>query len=164
MRALLTPDVMARFANLQGTSLGFKTDRQYSAEELQVPVLEATLKGFRCVGNEMNVIGGNFYAAKDGLERLINQYPGLYDLDVTPGIPKRNAKTPDVATVDVVATYTLHGEQCEHRWEKERAIVVRMNKGMLGTAAAGKAVRQAYLRIWKKLGFKAEGMGEDDEQ
>ena len=166
VRELLTPDVMKEIASLQGTAIGFRTDREksggYKDEELKEAVLEAVIRGFRCVDNEFNVIVGRFYAALNGLERKVREYPGLRNLNVTCGVPVTNKTKPDVAEVPVIASYELDGEIIQHRWEADRSLLVRRTQGLIGAALAGKATRQALLRIWKSLGHQTTGFGDDD--
>jgi hypothetical protein len=164
LRQLVTPQMLHSLAALQNTSLGFRTDRakaksgpkEYSPEELRDPFIEATVRGFRAVGNEFNVIAGNFYGAKAGFERKVRTFPGLsnfaafYDVEETAG---------GFARVQCVATWVLDGQHDEFTRRKEsikgkpfdNRIRVRVNEGMGYDALLGKAQRKFFAAVWDHL-------------
>lgn len=88
IKAALEP-LMPKILPLAGSHLGFITDKQYPPEVLMEAIAEAALRGYRPIGNEFNVIAGHFYAAKNGLSRMVKQYPGLTDLKMRFGVPKK---------------------------------------------------------------------------
>jgi hypothetical protein len=64
--------------DLMNTGIGFKTDKPtYSDEIIKNCVTQAIMHGLRIHGNEFNILGGNFYATKEGLERIVNRNPDL---------------------------------------------------------------------------------------
>jgi hypothetical protein len=160
LRSCLTTTVMQSVAALQGSTMGFKTDKDgkggYKAEELRDFTLEAAVRGFRLIGNECNVISGRFYGCKAGFERLVKNFPGLanfvdaYDImEVVNG----NAK------VQAIATFTLDGVPQRLARQKENSesgvfdnrISVRVNAGMGPDAIEGKAKRKFWAWIYDRL-------------
>lgn len=92
LETILDEQYMKPIMALQGTSLGFKTDKDlvknpngygyvkgtgYPVEVVRKCLIEAVLKGLQPTNNEFNIIGGNMYPAKNGLERLANEFEGL---------------------------------------------------------------------------------------
>ena len=74
---------------LMNTGLGFKTDHNPNAEDARYRkpvyddeivkncITQAIMHGLRIHGDEFNILGGNFYATKAGLERIVNRNPNL---------------------------------------------------------------------------------------
>lgn len=92
VRDLITPAMMKDVMRLMGSPLGFLTDRdrdqqKYKPEEVKDALIIALVRGFQPVNNEFNLISGGFYAAKNGLERIVREWPGLTDLVLKPGVP-----------------------------------------------------------------------------
>lgn len=87
----LTPEIMARLVRLQGSRLGFLTDKDktsgYDAQTIKRCVIEGLIRGVFPLMNELNIIAGNCYVTKEGYERLVGELPGLTDLDVATGTP-----------------------------------------------------------------------------
>lgn len=121
LRALLTPEVMAPIYGLMNTTLGFKTDRDphqktkngeyktpYAMEVVRDVMIEAILRGYRPVGNEINIIAGNFYATKNGLRRRVTNFPGMKEFKDVYGVP-RVASTGKGAVVTCTAIWKLNG-------------------------------------------------------
>jgi len=69
LREALTPEAMAAVKELAGTSLGFLTDKkpheQYPIEVIRECVVEAMIRGVGVVGNQFNIIAGQFYMARN---------------------------------------------------------------------------------------------------
>lgn len=161
LRELLTDGVMkAYFMPMQGTTLGFLTDKDqsggYPIEVVRDVMVEGLLRGFRPIGNEMNIISGRFYGAKAGFERFVREYPGLTDLRIELGVPEDAPK--GTAIVQARATWWLNGVQDELKcYPPEKAgeidsrIPVRVNSGMGPDAILGKATRKLYARIYAIL-------------
>jgi hypothetical protein len=141
---------------LQGTRLGFKTDRDkdggYAADVVRDAVVEALLRGFRIVGNEMNIIGGNFYATLEGLERKINEFPGLTNLSLSPGVPEMSQGN---ALVTYHAKWILNGEPgeilCAKTSDADMRIPVRIHAGNGHDLVLGKAKRKMLARIFQRI-------------
>lgn len=162
------------FMPLMGSPLGFVTDldkeppdKRYPAHVVRDVIVEALLRGYMPVGNEFNIIAGRFYAAKNGLERLVREYPGVQRLILVPGVP--TAAPNNTALVPYTATWIYQGAEMAIRCEvskdgEDTRIPVRVNSGMGPDAILGKAERKMYWRILKRLtGDGAAILGEEDE-
>jgi hypothetical protein len=81
LKTLLDAEYMSPIMALQGTSLGFRTDKDktggYPVDVVQYCLIEAVLKGYQPTNNEFNIIAGNMYPTKNGLERKANEWQGL---------------------------------------------------------------------------------------
>jgi hypothetical protein len=160
LRVALTDDLMAPIMSLMNTDLGFRTDRDpklqpkdkegnpmtpYPAEVVRDCVIEAKLRGFHVVGNEFNIIAGRFYAAKNGLKRKCEKWPGVTDLKINYGVPKIVGEKG--AIVPVKATWKRDGIADSIDAE----IPVRINAGMGADAIIGKTERKISKRIHDRL-------------
>jgi hypothetical protein len=157
--SLISPEMMSDVMALRGHALGFRTDKDdkpdgYPVEVVRPAFIEATVRGFRPVNNEFNIIAGRFYGCKAGFMRLVRTYPGLTNFQDSLGIPDRQGGR---AFVAYVASWLLDGEEMScHRGKKRLAgggefddrIVVRVNEKMGDDAILGKATRKAYAGIY----------------
>ena len=75
LREMLDEATMAYFMQLQGSRMGFVTDKDksggYSVQEAKEAVLMGILKGFPPVNNRMNIISGQFYGTKQGFRQAM---------------------------------------------------------------------------------------------
>ena len=160
------------FLPLQNSSLGFLTDKPdgYSWEVVRDCVIEAMLRGFRPIGNEMNIIAGRFYGAKNGFERVVREWDGLSNLEFDLGVPVLAGDKG--ALVSFRARWALDGEVMELLGAPPREgefmdsrIPVKVNSGMGPDAILGKATRKMFARIYNRItGVKViEGEGEPGE-
>ena len=83
---LLTNDVFEPILGLQGSRLGFLTDKQYGTDIVKRCFIESLLRGLQPVGNQWNIIAGNLYCTKEGYTYLLSQMEGL-KYQITPSIP-----------------------------------------------------------------------------
>ena len=143
---------------LQGSPLGFLTDKDkdggYGALVVRDCAIDGMLRGFRIVGNEMNIISGRFYGTKAGYSRLVAEYPGLTDLVLQPGVPQIVGDKG--ALVPYVATWRLAGKEMMIRCIQEKdgtdmRIPVKVNSGMGSDAVIGKAERKMMFRIYQRV-------------
>jgi len=172
LRDLLPINMVERhIMPLQNTPLGFRTDKDngYPPQVVRECLIEAVLRGVYPVGNEFNIISAQSYVTKQGLRRLVLEYPGLANLEVTPGVPQM---ANGGALVPMVATWTLNGEpQRLERTQYKLAdgtvvdarIPVRVNQGMGAAAILGKATRKLYAAIYDRLTGQSLPDGEADE-
>jgi hypothetical protein len=146
LRELLDPRIMEEIMKLQNTALGFKTDRKegYKVEEAKDAIIEATLRGFRVVNNEFNIISSGFYAAKNGLRRKLLEYPGLSEFKEFLGVPEIK---PTGAVVKAKATWKINGALDQ----LERDFAIRVNAGQGADAILGKLQRKLYDAILTRL-------------
>ncbi len=152
LRTLLTPALLENVMALQGTSLGFATDKDreggYPPEVVRDVFLDASIRGLRAVGQEFCIISGRMYAAKNGLKRLIIEWPGLSDWEEKIGIPVRGQ---NYVTVPCRARWKLGGkaDQVEFKGDDAIPIVVHSNTGV--DAMRGKAARKLYAAVYDRL-------------
>jgi hypothetical protein len=173
LREILTDELLRRVAMLQGTDLGFRTDRDekggYKPAEIRDVLIEASIRGYSPTGNEFNIIAGKFYATKSGLQRKVREFPGLSDLEIREGVPY---KTGEGALCEMHAQWKLNGVHqeihCEDKQGSDTRIPVRVNANMGVDAILGKATRKLLARIWSRLNGSqqslAPGESEIDEQ
>ena len=156
--ALPEGPVKTYFMPLKGSTLGFLTDEQdkpYGWEVVRDCIIEALLRGFRPIGNEFNIIAGRFYGAKNGLERIVREYPGLTGLTFDLAVPVMVADKG--ALVGFEAKWFLLGEPMEMFGRPaagdalDTRIPVRVNSGMGPDAILGKATRKMFARIYNRL-------------
>ena len=191
LRNLMPLDMVEKhICPLQGSALGFRTDKDkdeltvtgadgralrtgrtgYPALVVRECLIEAVLRGLRPVNNEFNIIAGREYDAKNGLKRLVMEYPGLSGWDATLSIPAllEGGKT---AAVEAVAKWNLNGTACELRYgietigdrQVDNRIPVRVNLGMGADGVLGKAEAKLYGRVLAKLTDGAFAENEPDE-
>lgn len=144
LRALLTPEYMKPIMALQGSSLGFKTDKDktggYSEEIVKNCLIDATLHGLSPYNNEFNIISGGYYATKQGLHTQLKNIAGLKQ-SIICGLPKVNADKTSAA-VDASIEWTINGET-----RKEIIpIPIKIDSYFSVDAIIGKATRKA--RAW----------------
>lgn len=156
LQALLTPEMMTPIMSLQGTSLGFRTDRDgqngYPVEIVRNCLIEAVIRGVSPVGNEFNIIASRPYITKEGFGHLLARIDGLRYM-ITPAIPKINGAT---AEASVNVRWSYNGKE----QEKDLQFSVRVNSGMGADAINGKATRKA--RAWLYAQVTGMEVGEGD--
>lgn len=168
LRALIGPEEMGPIMALQGTPLGFRTDKDketnkdggygYPIDVVKEAVIEAVLRGVYPVGNEFNIIAGRCYITKEGYQRKVREYPRLTDLRIMLQIPLMKAGG---AVVPCSATWKVNGEPDT----VERDIPVKVNLGMGVDAVLGKATRKLLASVWQRLtgSLVAEPEGDVDD-
>jgi hypothetical protein len=155
-RGLLSDAVMSDIMELQGSPLGFKTDKAkdggYSLHVVRDCVIQAFMRGLRVTGNEINIIAGNLYVTKEGFERLLAELHGLTNLKIQIGVPHTGEGG---ALVPARAEWKFQAMSDSITWEKEETadyrIPVRVNAAMGIDAIKGKArskvLREVYARV-----------------
>lgn len=144
LKSLLTPEYMKPIMALQGSKLGFRTDKDksggYSMDVVRNCLIEAVLIGLQPTGNQFNIIAGNTYPTKEGCGYLLNNFDGLkYDLVCS--LPKiNNDKTS--AAVDVTINWSLNGITKE----KTIPIPIKIDQYASVDSIIGKATRKG--RAW----------------
>jgi hypothetical protein len=166
LRLAMTDDLVKRvFMPLQGTRLGFRTDKDkdggYPHEIVRDAIIEAMMRGLRPIGNELNIIGGNCYTTLEGLERKVREFPGLASIELTPGVPTMKDGG---ALVPFEARWRINGTDdclvCALRTDADGVvhdtrIPVRVNSGQIVDAILGKAKRKMLARVYERLtGFR----------
>lgn len=152
LRALLTDDVMQPIMALQGSALGFRTDKdrdgKYPVEVVRDVTIEAVLKGFKMVGNQVNIIANRFYATKEGFEdwiRVQGLKGRLLDFVESYTIPK--LVSADDAHVFGTCSYKWLGKGVEM---KDVPFSIRVNKGQGADAIVGKAKRKLKAMVYAR--------------
>ncbi len=153
LRQLLTGEIMQNVMALQGTELGFVTDRDkppkdrpqnwtpgYPEQVVRDVAIAAILRGFQMVNNEVNIIAGKFYAAKNGLMRVVRDLPGISELKVEEG---RLQKFDRGALVPMSASWKLRGVSDSIKVE----IPVKTDDYSTADQILGKALRKLLARI-----------------
>lgn len=169
LRRIITNDMMADIMMLQGSSLGFRTDKDkdggYPLPVVKDCMIEAVLKGAYMVGNEMNIISSRAYFTKEFYTRKLREFPGLTDLCLSPSVPIiRDTK----AYVSYTATWKLDGrpDRMDRVVRKvdgvdvDGRIPVKVNAGMSDDAILGKAARKMMKSIYDYLTGSESSDGE----
>ena len=156
LKAALTPEYMAPIMALQGSKLGFKTDRDkdggYPETVVKNCIIEAVLQGFQVVGNQFNIIAGNTYGTKEGYGYLLSQLPGLW-YEITPNLPR-------VKDQSAAIVMSIHWKFNGSAGQKDLDIPVKVNSMMGTDAIIGKATRKA--RHWLYCTLTGSEMPEGD--
>lgn len=168
LQQAITDDMMKDIMRLQGTGLGFLTDKDnvkdgngrtgYPIEDVKLVAIEAALMGAYWVGNEFNIISWRPYLTKNFFTRKLREFPGLSDLKLSPGVPVLSGDKG--AFVPYVATWKLNGQ--EMRIERlltkladgrdlDERICIKVNNGMGADAILGKAERKIKAAIYARL-------------
>lgn len=103
LRESITPELIQGLKKLQGSPLGFMTDKDngerigrgkyepgtgYDDDTIRDVVIMAASKGARMYGNEVNIIKSRMYLTKQYYGRLLDDTLGRYNWHTTPDIPR----------------------------------------------------------------------------
>ncbi len=146
LKAALTSEVMQPIMALQGSSLGFRTDKDsqggYPLNVVREALISAVMVGVMPCGNQFNVIGGRMYVTKEGFTYLLDKAGVKYTIDQAVPVMKTGG-----AIVATVVRWTFGKE----KGEKHLDIPVRVNNGMGTDAILGKADRKAKCWLYNNL-------------
>jgi hypothetical protein len=173
LKQAITKEMMQDLMDLQGTSLGFRTDKDrdggYPAEIVKECAIEAALRGALWVGNEFNIIAGRAYLTKEFFTRALREFPGLTDLRLSPGVP---VMSNGGALVSYAATWRLNGTQdridrtlskIDDKTSIDERICVKVNSGMGADAILGKAERKIRAAIYSRITGSVVSDGDTDD-
>lgn len=157
--------------SLQNTTIGFVTDRPkdgYGWDVVRESAVEALLNGFSVTGNEMNILVGRFYGAKNGYIRKVRVFPGVKNFRLNLAVPVLN--TEKTALVSGYATWTLNGHAERRDFAKvddgpdkgDYRIPVKVNEGSGPDQILGKAERKAMKKVFEQISG-TELPDEDDD-
>ncbi len=171
LRRAIEP-LMPIFTKLQGSPLGFKTDKEkeggYPAEIVREALITGFLMGVRPVGNELNIISNGCYITRHGWERKVREFPGVTDADCIPGIPFASAAHGNQVVCKVALSWKLNGvrqEILDPEGKPGRVFGIRVNSGSTVDANVGKAKAKAWRAAFEFLSGKALVIGDaEDEQ
>lgn len=157
LKTLLTKEYMDPIMDLQGSSLGFKTDKDreggYKENVVKDCLIEAVLRGVQPFGNHFNIIAGNCYLTKEGFGYLLDNTSGL-KWKISPQLPRIQGEK---AAVNMdISWFTNGGAENKHSLE----VAVRVNKGMGTDAVVGKATRKARAWLFNNLNDMEVGDGD----
>ncbi len=134
---------------LKETDFGWRTDcKVYSDEQIRDCWVSATLVGAVPVNNEVNMISGRLYLAKNYFKRMIRVFPGLTEFVAIPG---KLVMTQSGALVEYTATWKLGGKPMTLARTGNSAIPVRLNAGMGADGAIGKAERKILAAVFTMI-------------
>ena len=155
MRQMLPAERMRPVMALQGSRLGFVTDKDkdggYPMETVRECLIEAVLRGVYPVGNEFNIIKSAAYVTKAGFSRLIRQYPGLSGFKFMIGVPK-TTDGGSGAIIPCWASWKIEGrDDALGSSEEPVEIPVKRNKDMGIDALLGKAERKLKARVYERI-------------
>lgn len=157
LRELLTDEYMLPIMALQGSRLGFRTDKDmkkdgngkwvkdigYPIDIVRTALIDAVLMGLQPTGNQFNIIAGNMYATKEGIGAVLNRkdiFPGLKKTIIV-GLPHINTERTSAA-FNVKINWEINGQQRE----EVVPIGIRMYSSDGIDMITGKATRKA--RAW----------------
>lgn len=142
LKELLTPEYMAPIMQLQGSRLGFKTDKDkeggYKVDVVKDCLIDAVLFGLQPYGNQFNIIAGQMYGTKEGIGSLLAKMKGL-DYDIVAELPRIKDLN---AAVAMNVTWTIAGQTKT----KKLDIGIKIHASTGIDAIIGKATRKA--RKW----------------
>jgi len=167
LESMLTNEIMDKyFMPLQGSPLGFKTDRDkdggYPVAIVRKCVVHAAIHGMRVVNNEMNILGGGgktgeeagfAYGTVEFFKRIVPELEGVRDLSWSIGLPENAKKREKTDNVRVVIrwTYKPVGWEFPAPMFIDHVFPVRKNVGMMDTATQSKALRAALKMVHQAL-------------
>ena len=145
----LTDEYMKPIMSMQGSRLGFKTDKDkdggYPIKVVKECLIDAVLSGLEPYGNQFNIIAGNMYVTKEGYKHLLAKVKGL-TYSIKHGIPKvDNSK--QFAIVESVVKWNLNGEVREEKLE----FSIKGNPYMTADSYTGKADRKARAFVFNQV-------------
>lgn len=160
LRELMTGEFLEKMLALQGSKIGFRTDKDssggYVGDIVRNVLIQAIIHGLRPIGNEFNIIAGELYITREGYTRLVRELPGFTDLKITEG--KIESVSQSGCYVPLRAEWVLNGRP---DWI-EVAIPVRINAGMGQDAILGKANRKLLKRIYERVTGSVQSEPDDE--
>jgi len=158
------PGVMDSFMQLQGSALGFKTDKDSSGGYRDLKVVRDALVscfmyGIAPVGNQMNIISGQCYVAKEGFKYKLKHDKkcidaGLDGFRLDNFRHVRNSQDTGTMVLSCEVHWGQSGEDYSHTLEEIHVIHVFPNGKYRGGSldqACGKAERKAYAWLYNKI-------------
>jgi hypothetical protein len=153
LKSMLTAEVMKPIMALQGTSIGYRTDKDatggYPVEVVRDAFIDVVLKGFKVVGNEFNIIAGRAYFTREGYEGALLRLSRLghfSDFQDAYSIPKMVSDSEAIVTAS--ASWKFKGVVGKI---ENAQFSIRMNKGMGADGAIGKAKRKLKARVHERV-------------
>ena len=158
VRELITPEMMQSVMSMQGTILGFKTDKDrkqdgskgpgYPMDVVKECFLAMAFYGLQPVNNQWNIIAGNPYIAKNGMRKMMDDMPGLSEFAPVYGVPKVGNGS---VTTECKATWVYNGEKQGIGYDDPCIIPVNPNNGTAVDAVLGKVERKFRKRVIEQI-------------
>jgi hypothetical protein len=97
----MTDETVAVLKALEGTDVGFKTDKDhlgsgYGSQTIKACAVRALLNGAYLHGNEFNIIAGGCYLTQQYYLRKLREYPNVTDVQIDVDIPCVDSSRPAV--------------------------------------------------------------------
>lgn len=156
----LTPEIMEPIMRLQGSKLGFKTDKDivrnennqyvkgpgYPLDVVKNCFTEMSLIGLQPVFNQWNIIGGNSYVTKEGSDVLLKNIPYLQQFVI---IHEEVNQSPDKKTASVKSKiqWVVDGEV----FNQVVTHPVKSDSFTTFDALIGKADRKTKIWLFNKI-------------
>lgn len=157
----LTPEIMEPIMRLQGSKLGFKTDKDlvkiegtnryekgpgYPLEVVKNCFIEMCLIGLQPVFNQWNIIGSNSYVTKEGADTLLKNMSELQDYLI---LHEEVNQSPDKKTASVRSKiqWVIDGE--EHT--QTINFPVKSDAYTTFDSLIGKADRKSKIWLFNKI-------------
>ncbi|WP_294203134.1 hypothetical protein [uncultured Chryseobacterium sp.] len=151
LRENLNDEYMKPIMKLQGSRLGFKTDKDihpqtkqkgigYPMDIVKDCLIDAVLIGVEPYGNQFNIIANQTYITKEGYGYLLGKIKGL-KYSIKPELPRINVEKGSGA-VEMKIKWSFNGETKEETVD----FATKVNAYMGADAVIGKATRKA--RAW----------------
>lgn len=158
LRENMTEEFMKPIMALQGTKIGFLTDKDkkkvdgryvkgdgYDISIVKDVCIEALMNGLELNGNLFNIIADRFYITREGFEYLLNKTPGLdYDFDCTIPVQSSDNKSAEV-------NVTIHWEIDGNKKSKSLPLRIKSDQWAGADSIVGKAKRKAGCWLVNKL-------------
>lgn len=151
LRAMLTEEYMKPIMNLQGSKLGFRTDKDknkdgskgpgYPMEVVRDCLIDAVLIGLQPTGNEFNIISGQMYPTKEGCGALLARNFSEVKYSIITGLPRVNNEKTSCA-FELEISWEVNGEKFMEKVPKP----IKIDSWTSVDAMVGKAERKG--RAW----------------
>ncbi|MCT4151399.1 hypothetical protein HZP59_09150 [Elizabethkingia anophelis] len=149
LKDLLTPEYMNVITSLQGSRLGFLTDKDknggYDIDIVKNCIVDAVLTGVEIFGNQFNIIGGNMYPTKEGFNYLLKKIPGLsYDITY-----KNTVISSDKQSANMTAIIDWKFNKEKHT--EEKTFNIKSNQYASVDSLTGKCERKAKRWLYERI-------------
>lgn len=156
---LAVPEARAKIMALQGTEAGFVTDMDdkggYDERTVCNAVTVGLVNGFQLINNEINIIAGKFYGAKNGYKRKCKEFENDRFKALHVGDPDNGdiLETPTMVTIPMSITYTLLDKETQQKVTKTMRKRIQFTKKSRDTVDAwlGKGAKRLYQRLISEL-------------
>lgn len=151
LEQMLTDEYMVPIMALQGSKLGFRTDKDksggYPIKVVRRCLIEAVLYGLQPYGNQFNIIAENMYPTREGLGGALKKIPGL-DYNIILQLPQIN-QAKDGAAVTARIEFCIPGKIV--LTTKEIPLPIKMDSYTSLDGIRGKAERKARKWLYEHL-------------